>query len=465
MNVQVAAKALLYGKAAEKGLTGDVFCMTGEKGAVFVSRITVPIVDYSSNYTRGVHQLANAGPGNYFLQLFLPSGRVITTDFEIISDKPTQVIIELPHEGPHEWTTLHALTGQFKQDVFQTKKLAASRPMTTASYAELTVNPFKGYSLGLLKPGKSSGGDVFDDLLTLPNLARLIQENTDLETAMHHIGTPSDIVQPSFEDNHFAVFRIAHEGLLDHGNKAPDVSGFGWDSDLHRQYLVQKSSSGGTLTCLPTPWTTPSGQAEVELLFKKSSLADMPDVTMTIGDPMINSVLGYINTGAIQKAAELVDFNNARDMLFDKVSYPFTATVGGYLLVFGINRNTYLSQSDNWKAWVKNLDKWFKWLPDGALLHAALYFILKGVDREEAYDALMRACDRGLPFFTFGLKLLVDALRFFARDGDDQARDRLPLIEAIANQTDPSQPFLTVRFSNHWKTKSLQAEEMTPNVR
>lgn len=464
MNVQVAAKALLYEKVAEKGLTGDVFCMTGGKGTVFVSRITVPIVDYGSDYTRYANELADAEPGKYFLQLFLPSGRVITKNFEILPDKTTQVIIELPHEGPHEWTTLHALTGQFKQDIFQTKKLAASLPITTASYAELTVNPCEGYSLGLLQPEKTPAGDVFDNLLTLPNLARLIKKNIDVGAAMQHIGTPSDIVKPSFEDDQFAVFRIAHEGLLDHGNKAPHVSGFGRDSDLQRQYLVQKSSSGGTLICLPTPWTTPFGQAEVELLFKKNSVASMPDVAMTIGDPMINSVLGYINTGAIQKAAELVDFNNARDMLFDKVSYPFTATVGGYLLVFGINRKAYLSESDNWKAWVKNLDKWFRWLPDGALLHAALYFVLKGVDRDEAYEALMRGCDRGLPFFTFGLKLMVDALRFFARDGDAKARHRLPLIEAIANQTDPSQPFLTVSFSNHWKTEVLQTKKVTPNA-
>ena len=62
----------------------------------------------------------------------------------------------------------------------------------------------------------------------------------------------------------------------------------------------------------------------------------------------------------------------------------------------------------------------------------------------------MKAYERGLPFFTFGLKLMMDGMRFFAREGDKKALEHLKILEIIANQTDPSQTFLTVTFSQHW---------------
>ena len=450
MTVKVVARALLYQKFADSGLIGQVFREDEKKGLVFVCRITVPIVDYSSDYTRVAKELSNAEAGRYFLQLLLPNGKVITKDFEIKPEKATQLVIHLPHEGPHEWTTLHALAGQFRHEARQTGGFTRPLSKNPKSYAELAANPQKGYALSLLAPGENAAGSIFSDRQTITNLTQLIRENLDVKSAMRLFGSGSNVTHPTLEDDDFAIFRFAHSGVLAEGEQDPEWYGFGPQTDLSRHYLLQKSVSGGTLICLPTPWTTPDGQAEVELLVKKNSIAGSPDVAMTIGDPMINTVLGYINTGAIHEAAELFDFKKAKKMLFEKISYPLAATVGGYLLVFGMDREEYRSTSDNWKNWVEHLDGWFDWLPDGAILHAALYFMLGGPDRDEAYETLMRAYDRGLPFFTFGLKLMIDGLRYFVREGDDHARERLTVLETIANQTDPSQTFLTVTFSQYW---------------
>lgn len=450
MTVQVAARALLYKKFADSGLTGQVFREDEKKGFVFVSRITVPIVDYSSDYTRVAEELSNAEPGRYFLQLLLPNGKVITEDFEIKPDKATQLVFYLPHEGPHEWTALHALMGQFRHEARQTEEFTRPQSINPKSYSELAENPQKGYALSLLEPDENAAGSIFSNRQIIPNLSQLIRENIDVNSAVQRFDSGSDVTQPTMEDGDFALFRFAHSGVLADGEQDPDSYGFGPGTGLSRHYILQKSGSGGTLICLPTPWITPAGQAEVELLVKKNSIAGSPDVAMTIGDPMINTVLGYINTGAIHEAAELVDFKQAKGMLFEKVSYPLAAAVGGYLLVFGMDREGYRSASDDWKRWVENLDHWFDWLPDGAILHAALYFMLGGPDRDEAYEALMQAYDRGLPFFTFGLKLMIDGLRYFAREGDDHARERLTVLETIANQTDPSQTFLSVTFSRYW---------------
>ena len=296
----------------------------------------------------------------------------------------------------------------------------------------------------------SATGSIIKGSETIPNLSQLINKRLDVKSVLDEFGSSSDVTHPTYENDDFAMFKIAYSGVLAVGEQDSKGYVFGPGSELDRHYLLQKSVLGGTLICLPTPWTTPHGQAEVELLIKKNSIAGSLDVAMTISDPMVNTVLGYINAGAIHEAAELVDFGQSKRMLLDKVSYPLTAAVGGYLLVFGMDRKGYRSASDDWMNWVKNLDFWFNWLPDGAILHAALYFMLGGSDRDGAYQALMRAYDRGLPFFTFGLKLMIDGLRFFAREGDEHALERLTILETIANQTDPSQAFLSVSFSQRW---------------
>ena len=100
MTVRVAARALLYNKSAESGLVGQVFREDENKRFVFFSRITVPLVDYANEYTRFAEELSNAEPGNYFMQLLLPNGKVMTKDFEITPDKPTPLVFDLPHKGP-----------------------------------------------------------------------------------------------------------------------------------------------------------------------------------------------------------------------------------------------------------------------------------------------------------------------------------------------------------------------------
>ncbi|MBW1799849.1 MAG: hypothetical protein JRJ85_03885 [Deltaproteobacteria bacterium] len=453
MTLRVAAKALLYEKYAESGLVGQVFRQDADKGISYISDITVPIVDYANDYKREARELAKAEAGNYLLQLSLPNGDIRTERFEIKPDEPTDLVIVLPHEGPHEWTSLHALSGQFRQEALRTSGFTTKLRYNPAAFTESDKGSEEEYTLRILAPDENNGGEIFKGIETLSNLGKLISENLDVESARQRFGGGSDVTHPTLEDEDFAIFRFAHSGLLAQGEKDDTDYHFGPGTDLSRHYLMQRSAQGGTLVCLPTPWTNPEAQAEVELLVRKNTVPGTLDYSMTIADPMINTVLGYINTGAVYKAVGLVDQEYAQRMLFEKISCPFAAAVGGYLLVLGLDRKGYRSASDQWKHWVENLDHWFDWLPDGAILHAALHFMLGETNRDDAYDALMRAYERGLPFFTFGLKLMTDGMRYFSNEGDDRARECLRTLETVSNQTDPSQPFLSVTFARTFQVQ------------
>ncbi len=464
MTVFAAAKALLYEKYADTGLVGQVFREDGPERIVYVADVTVPIVDYGSDHTRGLDALDDAPAGDYFLQLSIPNGDVVTKKFSIAPDTDTPVVISLPHEGPHEWTTLHALTGQFREESRKTKGFNTLLSREPKSYAQLFDTPETGFAVRLLAPGESDAGGILESHTTISDLSRMIRANRDVRSVQEDFGSSLDVTQPTLEDDDYAIFRIAHAGVLTDQPMDKDPYAFDLRASMSRHYLLQQSAAGGMLICLPTPWTTPEGEVEVELLVKKYNLPQTLDYSLTIGDPMINTVLGYINMGAVHKAVELVNLGHAQRMLYSKLSCPFAATVGGYLLVLGLDRNGYRAQSDTWQTWVRNLDLWFEWLPDGAILHAALHFMLGATTREKAYEALMRSYDRGLPFFTFGLKLMMDGMRYFAGLGDAQARDRLVNLETIANSADPSQMFLSVTFSKTWQSSAPTRMRVMANV-
>ncbi|MEZ5360236.1 MAG: hypothetical protein R3F48_15570 [Candidatus Zixiibacteriota bacterium] len=458
MKVKLLAKALLNKKASDFGLSGDVFRIDEDNNVAFVSHVTLPLDDYTSDNAKEIDELRDAKPGKYILQTWLPSGEIRNDQFDIKEGETTELEITLPHEGPHEWTSLHALTGQFKQeavkaaeDIVETNGFVGAPADAPRTYADMAMHPRQGFSLAIVKPEEWPDKAIFSEDKTFDNLYGLFCEDIDLDSALDRFTPYGTIDHPSFEDNDYALFRFGHRGLLRQGEEDQDNYYFGPGTPLDRHFLLQSSEAGANLICMPTPWSTPSGQAEVELLLKKQFDYGVPRISITITDPMINTILGYINMGAVQKAANLITFSKARKMLFDKISYPLTAAVGGYLLIMGFERNRYSEKSDNWQDWIDNLDHWFEWMPDGAILNAALLFKLGKTNNKAAFEALMRAYDRGLPFFTFGLQILIDCMRYFAREGEANAIKRLKVLEGIAYQADPSQIFLTLTFPQQWK--------------
>ncbi|WP_293646934.1 hypothetical protein [Thiolapillus sp.] len=451
MSIHVAARALLYERQARKGLMGSVFFRGEEQQTRFVADIRVPLVDHASQYTE--ETLQDIVPGEYLIQLSLPNGGVITQNFTVQAGEDTRVIITIPHEGPHEWSSLHAMTGKFAQEAVATGGYMRPMAARSQSYAQLSADPESGYALSWLAPDQNPADGMLSGDQVLRELGELMSRAPDVRSATAKLGTAIPVEEPSLEDGDFALFRFKHGGLQA-GESTDDEDFFlGPGSNMDRRFLLQQSAFGAQLISLPTPWTTPQGQEVVELLIKKHSIFEELDYAMTIGDPMINTLLGYINMGAVHLAQRLLDVEQAQQMLYEKISYPLAATIGGYVLVLGRNTGEYRSQADVWKSWVENLDHWFEWLPDGAILNASMQLMEKQPDLEKARDALMRAFSRGLPYFTFGLKQLLDGMRFFAGKGDAEAQGCLDVLKVIAAGVDSGSPFLTVTVASSWEEK------------
>jgi hypothetical protein len=165
-------------------------------------------------------------------------------------------------------------------------------------------------------------------------------------------------------------------------------------------------------------------------------------MAITVRDPMLGGALAYLANGSIDVAAPIV--SRARDMLFGKFINPLAAAAGAYVLV-GTTQND--TEHAYWFEWIQNLRNWFEWLPDGAILDAAVHLrFAAGADRyEKARDALLEAYRRGIPWYTLGLSWLIDGLSEFPDDEECQAA--LAEVRRLSWRVDTQQPFLVVRIN------------------
>src|SRR5207249_3145375 len=106
-----------------------------------------------------------------------------------------------------------------------------------------------------------------------------------------------------------------------------------------------------------------------------------------------------------------------------------------------------------WVPWLKNLRAWFSWLPDGAILDGWAH--LNGIGREPdvnaARTAFVDAVDRGLPFYTAGVRMLFEGMtRVAASSPPDKKTDSFgaayEIARRLALRIDVRQTFTVVRM-------------------
>lgn len=158
-------------------------------------------------------------------------------------------------------------------------------------------------------------------------------------------------------------------------------------------------------------------------------------VQVSNGDATVESLLSFLESGDFD-SARLVGSDwaaRAEELLRGKVNDPIAATVAGYFLL----RAGELARLHDW---TENLANWFEWLPDGPVIRAWHLIAKPRREIKEIRRMFLEAVDRGLPYYSMGLRLLQSGLKLIGqRNSSDeeitQALQRIaPYLSAVDSE-------------------------------
>ena len=390
--------------------------------------------------------------GQYVVEAILPSGETLYQEISLSGPGETKDVV-LGSESSHEWLAMQHFIGNTRRKATSdgllrrrsfTKDQAGAVPMERLP-VQVTAQIISSLADPLVAESGSSWG-------TLDKYFQKYEANPQFPSLRNSGATDDNVsalpiraFQPTILDQDERVFEFDNQLLAD--NQYPLIVDYHSPSFTRHYIMVLENKLASQFAVLPVPWIQDLNrehkiQVLVNLPASRVSHETLA-VSIAIPDRRVGAVIGYLGSGLLPTAEKLV--KTATDMLYDKMVNPIAAAAGAYVMVFAEKSN----ERDEWHKWVENLMNWFPWLPDGAIIHSWLKLIYgnKNKDLVEARKNLLEGFRRGLPFYSKGVKMLLDGLTIFANDAghkDIEIEDALKTVRRIAINTNMRQPFTTI---------------------
>lgn len=249
-----------------------------------------------------------------------------------------------------------------------------------------------------------------------------------------HAGRERLLIEPAAQDSAAAMFRVPN-----HATRRDD-SDF---ASANRNFVAVEREQGVELVCLPTPWLDSWTEQEVavEVGVQRPKFEAQFASAIAVRDPHLAVLLGFLSSGALPAAKRLAE--TASGLLYEKSVNPLAAAAGGYALVSGAIDD----ERQPWHHWIENLMERFAHVPDGAIQFATMRLRLRKdqADVDAAREAFKLAYRRGLPFYSLGLRWLLEGLQRFS-DEDAEAKEMATAIRRLAARLHPQSPFTILRL-------------------
>jgi hypothetical protein len=434
--LRITLRPSLYNVKLELGAIANIYDVTAASGKARKSLRDQVIRDITD---------IKLDPGQYMVEAILPSGETYY-DEVTLSDVNDFKDVIVGSRSPHEWLALQHFVGNTRRKAVRDDSIRA-RTLT------LDHQPLHAHSGLVSIPTKQTvtnadeRSNIIRGYFTENKKISALSSGSSLMTAFSDIASVQD-VRPALADQNSLVFEFSSP-MMSYLPSQYRFQGNYQTTHFVRHYFV---AYGDDLVpyygVLPVPWIQDHNQelpiqALVQLPARSRGLRNAFTVSMTVPDRRVGSVIGYLGTGQIPTAVKLL--KTATNMLYDKMVNPIAAAAGAYVMVFAEQSH----ERDEWHQWVENLMTWFPWLPDGAILHAwlKLSYGNKENDLSIARRSLLEGYRRGLPFYSKGVKMLMDGLTLFANDAehnDAEIEEALKVIRKVAMNTNMRQPFTTV---------------------
>lgn len=172
--------------------------------------------------------------------------------------------------------------------------------------------------------------------------------------------------------------------------------------------------------------------------------------SLKLMDPVYGSLVEYLTRRDLFSSLSISESERgkATTALYKKVGNPFSAAAAAYMFAL-----TGREESRHY-SWMEALSSRYTWLPDGAI--ALGWITLREgqsdlIAWEKAKKLFSLACSRGLPYYTVGLHILVDALTLLKRldPDDDETLKMLAAAKAADVACVRTEPFTTLQIPRY----------------
>jgi hypothetical protein len=406
------------------------------------------------------------GPGQYLVEAFLPDGEKLQQQVTL-KDQDEEVRLQgSTASSQHEWYSWESFQGKplpvsssFRQKR-ETEQEDKSGPPPAVHAVNLAGFPLAGknnytgnlplfsrwdYMLSLIKSKQAP--------LQLINNAIYLSQN-QIGAGGTLLNTVVAKCDPLVTVRHFAFQKPAFP--VDPGIPVNYL-----ESRNSRYWTVLSvESNAREIASLPLPWiqSDHNGEATVDLLVYQSRADEMASTgssasslsSVTVRDRGLGGVLGYMISGDRDRASVIAA--QAKDALYEKSENPLAAAAGGYVLLDQA-RNSDERQKADWNRWIYNLMDMYYWMPDGAVQHGWLKWQFG--EQEEARRSFLTAFNRGIPFYSTGVRWLYDGLALLEEDTeadgrqDDDVKKALAIVRLVARHTRVDQVFTVVKVGSY----------------
>jgi hypothetical protein len=395
-------------------------------------------------------------PGTYICDAILPSGDLATK--EIIVDEPDRTVetIISTAEPTYRWLSWQYLTGTVPRNVSALQERRAQRVRVTLLADP--VDPDNGLHIH----------QTLSAHFAQPDRKARPFPNVSLQS---EAGDISPVLEPRMAGGPYNSYVFPLNQVF---------SGARW------YLLVESEARQELLASLPTPWVSSVGgaqtaiadvvvgplQQEIQGQGQWSSPVQV-NASLVVRDAGLATAVAYYVSGDGRAAAAAFDIDES---LHHNPDNPLVVTFCGYVLLsqwspidelpgwlrrlrwgvalvkswLGVRSDSRLE----WKKWLKTRGEEFGWVPDIAIQEGwiALYNGLTKRNIAKARARLLEGHLRGIPYYTAGVKLLLDGLTLLSNAARDEGRQDLAVNAALlatrrlAIHTELGLPFTTIRL-------------------
>jgi hypothetical protein len=421
--------------------------------------------------------------GTYLIEAWLPSGEAFRERRKVSRDDEEVEVVFRAGQSPQEWLSLQRLAGNVpSQDQYEEwlnsmasriGEVAAKTNLIPSKSIHIDPNAMstaakmiRGVHLRLQPAIRSiaSAADSVSDLFssrplavpaapaeTAPDL-RLVecaaQAGETLWDALASLqawkvferaARPSstcDLMAP-IDPGPITLWRITQNTATDQGSR---------EYVPPRSFAVSRRGDGVDIISLPVPWplTTAFQPVPLEVL-REAGAGPSGRTTLTICDPQVGGLLLYLNNAKIADASVVLDAAQrdglVENLISEKLSNPLAACAAAYVGLATFSGR----ETPHWGPWLQNLNDWFPWLPDGAIVSAAYRMKTARTtqDLDAASQAFVSAYRRGIPYYTAGIQQLLQGLYLF-RSKSTEIDAMYGKVSNIALRSDAGQTFTVV---------------------